>query len=104
MASIVYHVYHIGFCTGGNIAAMSASIVEQGVELMLFGMGTVIVFLGLLVLATLLMSRVLARYFPEPEPAPAPVRVATASAAVDSELIAVISAAIQQHRSRRRQD
>ena len=83
---------------------MSASIVEQGVELMLFGMGTVIVFLGLLVLATLLMSRVLARYFPEPEPAPAPVRVATASAAVDSELIAVISAAIQQHRSRRRQD
>ncbi len=83
---------------------MSASIVEQGVELMLFGMGTVIVFLGLLVLATTLMSRVLTRYFPEPEPAPAPVRVAPAPAAADSELVAVISAAIQQHRNRRRQD
>ena len=84
---------------------MSASIVEQGVELMLFGMGTVIVFLGLLVLATTVMSRLVARYFPEPEPAPAPVRVAgPTSAAADDELVAVISAAIHQHRSRRRQD
>ena len=64
---------------------MSASIVEQGVELMLFGMGTVILFLGLLVLATTLMSRMLARYFPEPEPAPVPVRVASTPVAGDSE-------------------
>ncbi len=84
---------------------MSASIVEQGVELMLFGMGTVIVFLGLLVLATTVMSRLVSRYFPEPEPAPAPVRVAgPTSAAPDDELVAVISAAIHQHRNRRRQD
>ena len=61
MVSIVYPVYHIGFCASGIVAAMSASIVEQGVELMLFGMGTVILFLGLLVLATTLMSRMLAR-------------------------------------------
>ena len=83
---------------------MSASIVEQGVELMLFGMGTVILFLGLLVLATTLMSRMLARYFPEPEPAPVPVRVASTPVAGDSELVAAISAAILRHRKRHRRD
>ncbi len=83
---------------------MSASIVEQGVELMLFGMGTVIVFLGLLVLATTTMSRLVSRYFPEPEPAPAPARVAGPTPAADDQLVAVISAAIHQHRNRRRQD
>ena len=77
---------------------MNADIVEQGVELMLFGMGTVIVFLGLLVLATTFMSRTVARYFPEPEPAPA--RPAANAVGNDGELIAVISAAIQQHRRR----
>ena len=81
---------------------MSASIVDQGVELMLFGMGTVILFLGLLVLATTLMSRMLVRYFPEPEPAPA--RVAGTPVAGDSELVAVISAAIHQHRNRQQRD
>ena len=45
---------------------MSASIVEQGVELMLFGMGTVIVFLGLLVLAANLFSDVVRDAF-DPE-------------------------------------
>ena len=83
---------------------MSASIVDQGVELMLFGMGTVILFLGLLVLATTLMSRMLVRYFPEPEPAPVQARVAARPAAADSELVAVISAAIHQHRNRQQRD
>ena len=77
---------------------MNADIVEQGVELMLFGMGTVIVFLGLLVLATTFMSRMVARYFPEPKTAPA--RPAANAVGNDGELIAVISAAIQQHRRR----
>ena len=78
---------------------MSTSIVDQGVELMLFGMGTVILFLGLLVLATTLMSRILARYCPEPEPTPTPARVPGTPVAADSELVAVISAAIHQHRN-----
>ena len=83
---------------------MSASIVDQGVELMLFGMGTVILFLALLVLATTLMSRMLVRYFPEPEPAPAQARGAGTPVVADSELVAAISAAVHQHRNRQQRD
>ena len=50
---------------------MQGSIVNQGVELMLFGMGTVLVFLTLLVFAIALMSWVLQRYFPVLETKPA---------------------------------
>jgi oxaloacetate decarboxylase gamma subunit len=104
MVSVVYPVYHTGFSTGGSIAVMSAAIVEQGVELMLFGMGTVVLFLALLVLATTLMSRLVTRYFPEPEPAPVPARPASAPVVADTELVAVISAAIHRHRKGRGRD
>ena len=86
---------------------MQGSIVTQGVELMLFGMGTVLVFLTVLVLAIALMSWVLQRYFPVLEVAPDANRrkgtataPATAFAAGDETLVAVISAALHQHRSK----
>lgn len=67
---------------------------------MLYGMGTVFVFLTLLVFCTLAMSWVLsllpAEEIPEPKksmvPAPVP--------ATDPKLVAIIEAAIAQHRSR----
>ncbi|QFU75310.1 oxaloacetate decarboxylase [Halioglobus maricola] len=78
---------------------MTDDIVSQGVELMLYGMGTVVVFLALLVVITTFMSTVITRYFPE-APAPAPVpRKPVASAAAQGEVIAAISAAVHQHRS-----
>ncbi len=86
---------------------MQGSIVNQGVELMLFGMGTVLVFLTLLVLAITLMSWVLQRYFPLLETKPAvnlskgtATVPATAFAAGDATLVAVISAALHRHRSK----
>ncbi len=83
---------------------MQGDIVAQGVELMLFGMGTVVIFLGLLVVATAGMSRFVGRYFPAPEPSAAPSRrpslPAQATTTDDGELVAVISAAIRQHRQR----
>ena len=86
---------------------MQASIVNQGIELMLFGMGTVLVFLTLLVFAIALMSWVLQRYFPVLETTPASNRSkgtatapATAFAAQDATLVAVISAALHRHRSK----
>lgn len=64
---------------------------------MLYGMGTVIVFLTLLVVATIAMSRLVSRYFPErpPQPLSRPV-----PAGQDPQLLAVIAAAIHRHRRR----
>jgi len=43
---------------------MQTTLIDQGLDLMLFGMGTVFVFLTILVFATLLMSRVVATLSP----------------------------------------
>ena len=77
---------------------MAENIVQQGVELMLFGMGTVVVFLTLLVLATSGMSALVQRFFPEPvELTPRPAPTLPGSPA-DPRLAAVISAAVHHHR------
>ena len=84
---------------------MQGSIVNQGVELMLFGMGTVLVFLTLLVLAIALMSWILQRYYPEVEPAPGAQRpvVSPVSSPIvgDANLVAAITAAIHKYRAKR---
>ncbi|MDO8861259.1 OadG family protein [Haliea sp. E1-2-M8] len=80
-------------------------IFMQGVELMLFGVGAVGIFLSLLVLVTSLTSRFMSRFFPEQvessvaAPAgPAPI---SATGPGQAELVAVITAAIHQHRKQR---
>ena len=80
----------------------SSEMLTEGVELMVLGMGSVFAFLIALVFVTNIMSSVLTRFFPEalPSPKPAPKRAA-ASASIEPELIAVIGAAIKQHRARR---
>ena len=87
-----------------QVSEMQEGIVAQGVELMLYGMGTVVLFLTLLIVATTAMSRLLARYFPEAEPVPAQPghRAVTTPAGQDPNLVAAITAAIHQHRNRRR--
>jgi oxaloacetate decarboxylase gamma subunit len=85
---------------------MSAAQPGQGVELMLYGMGTVLLFLVLLVYAMRLMSAVLARWFPEPVAAPPSPRTGDATARagdaalVDPQLLAAIGAAVHAHRRR----
>ena len=82
---------------------MQGNLVQQGVELMLYGMGTVFTFLVLLIIATSLMSFLLQRFVK-----PGPTAVAPAQAnnnktsGDDEQLIAVISAAIHKYRSRRK--
>jgi oxaloacetate decarboxylase (Na+ extruding) subunit gamma len=89
-------------CNGTD---MTDDIVAQGLELMLYGMGTVVIFLALLVLITTVMSRVVTRYFPEPlapasSPAPkSPAR--TPAGAIEGEVVAAITAAVRQHRSKK---
>ena len=79
---------------------MQESLLAQGLELMLFGMGTVVLFLTLLVVVTILMSALLAR-LPSPEPVATPARASAAGVEPDPTLLAVISGAIHQHRKGR---
>lgn len=79
---------------------MQGDIVAQGVELMLYGMGTVVVFLALLVVATGIMSQLLKRFFAEAQPAIVNKTLPRSPAGNDPQLVAAISAAIKRHRSR----
>lgn len=78
-------------------------LLSEGVELMFYGMGSVFVFLTLLILSIKLMAYVIGRIS-----APvAPVRVtpvatvAQANQGPEPDVLAAIQAAITQHRARR---
>ena len=76
-------------------------LVSQGLELALYGMGVVFVFLTLLVLVTMAMSKlVLMMNPPDLQPAPAPA--STPEGGLDARKLAVITAAIHQHRKQQR--
>ena len=68
-----------------------SSLMEAGVELMLIGMGTVFVFLTLLVVATTLMSSLALRLTPT---------VSTSAQGPSPEEVAAITLALEQHRQR----
>ncbi len=80
-------------------------LLMEGVELMLIGLGSVYLFLTLLVYAIRGMSVLIARFAPEPTApvasVPSPRPQTTASADVSPDLIAAIQAAIHQHRNKR---
>lgn len=75
------------------------TLMEQGVDMMLYGMGTVFAFLLVLVLAIAVMSRVLAKYAPEPGDTVA-MSEGGAASDVDALTVKIITAAIDQHRKR----
>ena len=76
---------------------MDTNILQQGFDLMLYGMGTVFVFLTVLVFATRAMSAVVSRWQPASVDLPKqPAQVA--GTVEDQQLLAVISAAIHAHR------
>jgi oxaloacetate decarboxylase gamma subunit len=75
------------------------NLLAQGVELAIYGMGTVFVFLALLIIATQAMSSLISRLSPEKAPAAAGAETQSISALDQGRLVAVISAAIAQHRN-----
>ena len=79
---------------------LEGSLTAQGFMLMLYGMGTVAVFLLLLVVMINLMSWVCSRYFPESIVTSGSEKSETVLTE-QSELTAVISAAIHKFRSNR---
>ena len=80
------------------------NLINEGLGLMLLGMGFVFLFLCVLIVATTVMSKLVARYFPEAAPAvKKKVQTSTASASAsgtDPKITAAITAAIHQHRNR----
>lgn len=84
-----------------GVAAQQADIVADGLGLMVFGMGTVFTFLVILIFATLLMSTLVNKFFPEAPPAPAkPAQ--TPGQGVDPQLLKVLAAAVKEHRARQK--
>ncbi|MFK7830728.1 MAG: OadG family protein [Congregibacter sp.] len=88
---------------------MTPILFSQGLELLVYGMGSVILFLTLLVFATRLMSWVVLTYFPEPPvlvktpmktPVGAPAQGLSDSTPVDPRLLAAMAAAVDCHRRR----
>ena len=76
---------------------MDATLIDQGIDLLLYGMGTVFAFLTLLVAVTSLMSVIVNKLVVEVAPI-APVAIAHQSS-VDPRIVKVIQAAIDQHRA-----
>ncbi|QSP94203.1 OadG family protein [Marinobacter salinisoli] len=76
-------------------------LMSQAVDLMIAGMGFVFAFLIVLVFATLLMSKIIARFAPEPAtPAKTPRAKPKAPSPVDPDTAEAIKKAIAQYRSR----
>ncbi len=83
----------------------SSALISEGFNLMLFGMGFVCLFLSLLVLMTSTMSRFILRFFPDSVPVSEPSSTHKSESGTDaafknSELVAVIGAAIRMHRTK----
>ena len=74
-------------------------LIEQGLDLMLYGMGTVFVFLTLLVIITVLMSAIVQRWLPGDEMEDSSSK---AESNVDTRIVAIIEAALAKHRCRRK--
>ncbi|MDP2506234.1 MULTISPECIES: OadG family protein [unclassified Oceanobacter] len=77
-------------------------LVTQGLELMFFGMGTVFVFLTMLVFVTGFMSKLVNKYAPEEVVVPTPAKKRPQSQGVDPQLLKVLSAAVKEHRARQK--
>lgn len=71
-------------------------LMYSGVELAILGMGTVFIFLGVLVAATMTMSRIVLSMAPVPVAPPPSVQ---APAGTDRRLIAAIGAAVERYRA-----
>jgi oxaloacetate decarboxylase gamma subunit len=72
-------------------------LMSGGVELMFAGMGIVFLFLAMLVVVINIMSSLVQRFFPD---APALVASAPLSGGIDKRIVAAITAAVHQHRSK----
>jgi oxaloacetate decarboxylase gamma subunit len=74
-------------------------MLNDGLELMLIGMGIVFAFLAMLIVMVNLMTAMVQRFFPEP-PMPDVTPASASAGHTDAGVIAAISAAIHQYRKK----
>lgn len=74
-----------------------SNLIDQGVNLMMLGMGMVFFILGLLVVLIKVSSNILLRYEPDPIEHSSKAQRA---AKIDDDLVAAISIAVQRFRSK----
>ena len=74
---------------------MEANLIMEGVKFMILGMGTVFVFLIVLIACMNMMSTIINRYFPEPQPS---ADVQAQGSQDKKKIVAAITAAIKYHR------
>jgi oxaloacetate decarboxylase gamma subunit len=80
------------------------SLISQGINLAMFGMGTVFVFLTLLIFATHLMSYLINRFWidcPDSDMSSTPNELDLPSAGPSKQTIAIITAALREHQRTR---
>ena len=74
---------------------MDSQLISQGLDLMLYGMGTVFIFLTLLVAITTIMSTTVNKIAPEQVDES---KIKAPQAQVETRIVKAIQAAINQHR------
>ena len=81
---------------------MQDTLIDQGLNLMLFGMGTVFVFLTILVFATTVMSKLVNRFSPEAEveAKQSAVQAVVNTHTASPQVISAIEKAIAAHRQK----
>ena len=77
---------------------METNLVVEGLKFMTLGMGTVFVFLAIMIVMMNIMSSLLHRFFPEPKPNLDAVNKPADNSATNKKVIAAITAAITHHR------
>jgi oxaloacetate decarboxylase (Na+ extruding) subunit gamma len=80
---------------------METSLIAQGLDLLLYGMGTVFTFLTLLVGITTAMSALVNRFTEEEVAFTAGAEVPNGNSSVEPRIAKAIQAAIDQHRGRK---
>lgn len=74
---------------------MNSQLISQGLDLMLYGMGTVFIFLTVLVAITTIMSTTVNKIAPEQVE---DFKIKAPQAQVETRIVKAIQAAINQHR------
>lgn len=71
----------------------------ESIKIMFLGMGTVFMFLFVMIYLTKFMSKIILKYLPEAPKAPEPTRAAQVKRSDDKAKVAAITAAIHHHQT-----